>query len=265
MSVLPAQAWQYIAWGLGLIEVIVGLYILALNIWNNANRHVGVWLLFTSVSTIATGFLFSAESTAQMLTAFTIQVMVAPVAQVGLLIITAVLLAPQLMQGRRRWWWVPVYIIAFLPMLLTIVDTQFGTNLWFTPVPEGGVIGIQLAASDFERGWIAVPLRILNSALPTIGIVLALLIALRKDTPAMTRRLAWLLFAGLVIVTGSQFGLEKRTDAQWRQPANQLCLCDFVHLYWIPANGFRATATARSIAASFDLASSGGSHTPDCG
>jgi GAF domain-containing protein/HAMP domain-containing protein len=207
MSVLPIQAWQYIAWGLGLIEVIVGLYILALNIWNNANRHVGVWLLFTSASTIATGLLFSADTTAQMLSAFTIQVMVAPVAQVGLFIITAVLLAPQLMQGRRRWWWVPVYIVAFLPMLLTIVDTQLGTRLWFTPVPEGVVIGIRSAASDFENGTIAVPLRILNSALPSIGIVLALLIALRKDTPAMTRRLAWLLFAGLVIVTGSQFGL----------------------------------------------------------
>jgi len=206
MNLTFNETWQYIAWFLALIEIIVGLYILALNIWNNANRHVGVLLLLIATSTLSTGLMFTTTAIEHIVQLLAIQAMVVPAIQIGLLIVTAILLAPQMMRGRGKWLWAPIYVVAFLPALLTIVDTRFGTQLWFTPT-SAGVIGPQVAVSALERGLVAVPLRILGSGLPVVGILLALYTALRKNTPAMTRQLAWLLCGGLLVGSAIQFGL----------------------------------------------------------
>ncbi|HNT74905.1 MAG TPA: cache domain-containing protein [Anaerolineae bacterium] len=207
MTFTPSEIWQYVAWFLGLIEIVVALYILVLNVWHTANRHVGGWLLLTAASTIASGFLFTADSTEEILTIFVIQVMVTPASQVGWLIVTSVLLAPETRPSRYRWAWAPIYVIAFLPMLLTLLDLRLGSNLWFTPTVAEGVTGIMLTTTDFERGMFAAPLRIVNMVLPMVGLFLALYVALRKSTPSLTRRLAWLLFAGLLFGVIVQFGL----------------------------------------------------------
>lgn len=189
---------QYIAWFLALIEIIVGLYILAINIWNNANRHVGVWLLLVAAGTVASGFVFTSTTIERINSIYTVQAMLTPAVQVGLLIVTAVLLTPQMMQGRWKWLWLAVYAAAFLPMLLTLSDTLLGTELWFSGAPPGLVVGPQLSMTAFERGRFAIPIRALNIGLPIVGTLLAVYTALRKGTPLVTRRTAWLLFVGLL-------------------------------------------------------------------
>jgi hypothetical protein len=123
-----------------------------LNVWHTANRHVGGWLLLTAASTIASGFLFTADSEAELLTIFAVQVMVTPASQVGWLIVTSVLLAPGTRPSRYRWVWWPIYAIAFLPMLLTLLDLRLGSNLWFIPTVPEGVAASMLTTADFERG-----------------------------------------------------------------------------------------------------------------
>jgi len=210
----PNEILQLVAWLVALIEFSAGLYILFLNVWHNANRHVSALLLLTAANTVAIGMLMTATDVAGATTAVIIQAMTTPLIQMGLLVITAVLLTPRIMQGRRRWFWWPVYAVVLLPALLTVVDVQFGTALWFTGIranaivgtPLKGVLGMGLATPDFAGGQIALPLRILSSVMPVVAVVLAFYVALfDKRATSLTRRLAWLLLGTLVVITAVQF------------------------------------------------------------
>ena len=65
MSLLsPNEILQLVAWFVALIEFSAGLYILFLNVWHNANRHVSALLLLTAATTVATGMLITATDVA---------------------------------------------------------------------------------------------------------------------------------------------------------------------------------------------------------
>jgi GAF domain-containing protein/HAMP domain-containing protein len=190
------------------IEFSVGLYILTLNVWHNANRHVGALLILYAINTVSIGLLMTATSIEEATPAVIIQAMTTPACQIGLLIVSAVVLMPHIIQGRRLWAWAPIYLLAFLPAVLTVLDVNLGTGLWFTGLKTEFTFGAAIVTGDFANGRIAVPLRILFPILPLISLTIAIYVAaFRKGTSAATRQLAWLLFVGLLIGTGVQVGL----------------------------------------------------------
>ena len=66
MNLAPSdQILQYVAWGTALVEFILALYVLLLNAWHTANRHVSSLLLIVSLNSLALGLIQGARNVAQ--------------------------------------------------------------------------------------------------------------------------------------------------------------------------------------------------------
>jgi GAF domain-containing protein/HAMP domain-containing protein len=200
---------QIVAWFVALVELSVGLYVLLLNVWHNANRHVGALLLLTAVNTIAIGMLTTTYTVEEATLPLIIQAMTTPAATIGLLLVGVVLLKPGWMSGRRLWLWLPLYGIGLLTAVLTLVDVWFGTQLWYTGPDPRTYAGGTLALGEYAAGRIALPLRAVSSYLvPAAALVFLLFVALfDKKVTSLARWLAWLLFGALVLASVFQFGL----------------------------------------------------------
>jgi len=53
---------QIAAWFVALVEFSTGLYVLLINVWHNANRHVSALLLLIAANTFAVGMLMTAST-----------------------------------------------------------------------------------------------------------------------------------------------------------------------------------------------------------
>lgn len=200
---------QTVAWFVALVEFSVGLYVLLLNVWHNANRHVGALLLLTAVNTIAVGMLMTASTVEEATLPLIIQAMTTPAATIGLLLVAVVLLKPGWMSGRRLRLWLPLYGVGLLAAILTLADVWFRTQLWYTGPDPRTYAGGTLALGEYAAGRIALSLRAVTSYLvPAAALIFLLFVALLdKKVTSLTRRLAWLLFGALVLASVFQFGL----------------------------------------------------------
>jgi len=203
------QTLQLISWFLALIELILALYVLVLNIRHTANRHVSGLLLLFAASNFALGLMLGATNEAQV--ALPIHAATTPAIQPALLLVAVVLLKPQWLRGRwRQIWWV-VYGLAFLPILLTLMDIGLGTRLWYTGPDIETYAGGFVPLAEVTAGSLSQFIRVLNIYVMGIApFIPALYVALRdKEVTPLTRRLAWLLLGAQLVATVLQIGLHR--------------------------------------------------------
>ncbi len=203
------QALQLIAWFLALTEFILALYILLLNVWHTANRHVSVFLLFLAISNFALGLVIGAADASQAAWPTYLLAATSSAIQPGLLLVAVVLLKPRWLRG--RWWraWWPIYGLAFLPLLLTLLDISLGTRLWYTGLDTEAYVGGFVLLSEYAVGSLSLPIRVLNFyAIPLVAVIPLLYIGLRdKEVTPLARQLAWLLLGAQIAIIAIQIGL----------------------------------------------------------
>ena len=207
----PNEILQLVAWLLALTEFIVGLYVLLLNVRHTANRHVSVFLLISALNTLALGQIYGATDIAQATWPTALMAIASPANGPWLLILPIVLLKPDWPRSRWywRWIWRSLYGLAFLPVVLTLVDLALGTRLWYTGLQAQTYTGGFVSLSQYAVGSLSQPIKVLDIyATPVIAIIPLVYIALRDSqvTP-LTRRLARLLLGVQITVLVIQFGL----------------------------------------------------------
>jgi GAF domain-containing protein/HAMP domain-containing protein len=210
VSALPTtnQALQFTAWFLALVTFILALYIFLLNTRHTANRHVATLLLLIAVNFFVVGMMVEGGDAARAV--IPLYAATVPIMQPMLLLVSIVLIKPEWLRGRWQWILRLLYIFCFLPAILTLLDVVFGTRLWYTSMGEsytGGYIPI----SWVTKGDLAPYIWGLNFYTMGVAPLVFLLYAIlfdKKIAPG-TRRVAWLLLAGLVIAIISQFWLWK--------------------------------------------------------
>jgi GAF domain-containing protein len=203
------QVVQLIAWITALFEFIMGLYILLLNIRNNANRHVSFLLILFSINTYAQGQLLTAQHLSQVKRPIFLLAATTPAIQPGLLLIAIILLKPEWFKGRGKGLRWLLYGMVALPIIFTILDNYFQTNIWFTgyqtEIYPGGFINLQL----FTQGSLGPFLRIVFIyAVPMVTIFPLFYVAFfDKSITKLTRRLAFILLLTQVFAVVINFTL----------------------------------------------------------
>jgi len=207
----PDQTMQYIAWFLALIEFILALYILLLNAWHSANRHVSALLLLFAINTFSVGLLGGATSTNEATLPTYLLAATTPALLSTTLLVAVVLLTPDWLRSRwRRIWWLG-YGEAFLPILLILVDAGLGTRLWYTGLDGATYAGGFVTLRVYTVGSLSLLLRVLCLyTAPLVAAVPMLYVALwdRTAKPS-TRRLAWLLLGVQIATATVQLVLSK--------------------------------------------------------
>jgi hypothetical protein len=97
------ESVQIIASFLFVIEFILGAYVLVLNFWHPANRHVSAFLLITAATTIGMGVLASALDLQQASTATILLASIIPVEEPLIFLTVVVLLKPVAKSGIPVW------------------------------------------------------------------------------------------------------------------------------------------------------------------
>ncbi len=207
-SMLTNETLQGLAWFAGLLELVLALYVLLLNARHTANRHVSLLLFIFAVDGLALGALFGATRAEQAVLPTMFLAATSNPAMVGLLLTAVVLLRPQWLQGRWRWLGWLLYILFFLPMVLTAIDAIGHTGLWYSGFEAASYTGGYIAGGSYEAGRVARVVRpfyvYFLSLLPFIP---PLWVILRRETQRTLRQLAWMLLITQVIAVVVQFGL----------------------------------------------------------
>jgi GAF domain-containing protein/HAMP domain-containing protein len=209
MNLFPVETLQLVAWFLAMLQFILALYILFLNVWHTANRHASGLLFLFAINSFALGMLIGAHDVTQAAVPTYFLAATSPSVGPLLLLVAISLLAPDWLRGRWRWIWRLGYILAFLPMLLTLSDVGLDTRFWYTGLDATTYTGGYITGRNYEAGSLAEPIRVLLQYLtPTITLIPLLFFALRgKEIASSGRRLAWLLLGAQVAVLITQLGL----------------------------------------------------------
>ena len=162
------QIIQTSAWIIALIELIMGFYILLLNVRSKSNQHVSILLIVFSINTFTQGLLFSRINFDLLNYVLLSLAVTTPAIQPGLLIVAIVLIKPDWLRSRWKWGWFLVYGLVFLPLILSLSDFYLKTSLWFTSVqPEfydGGFLNLQ----TYTQGILSPYLRIIYIYFTTV-------------------------------------------------------------------------------------------------
>ena len=203
MNTLVTQSvMQLIIWGIGIFELILSLYILALNSRNSANRHSSALFFLFSVNSFALGWLFGAETAVEGNLPAAILAATTPIFGLALLVTSVVLIKPQWIYSRIRWVWYLVYCLLALPLVITIIDLFFQTNIWFTGLLPVNYSGGYVPLSSFTNPLLSV-LRIASlSILPIVAIIPLVYFAFfDKELKSSRRNLARVLLIGQIGAT----------------------------------------------------------------
>ncbi len=235
------QTIQYAAWFLAIVYVVIGLYIVVLNPRHRANRLVSVFLLVSAMISYAFGMMVMANSAAQgRLPAILLAITTYATAPL-LLASTIALLKPDWLEGRRRWWQLPLVFLALLPLVCTLIDLLFGTRLWFAGIDPNRYQGGIISPSEFTGGSLALLFWILSIVCFSLILFLLIYIALfDKKVVAKERRLAgWLLFLHLAAGVMLLYLGENLLPAATVLIANGLLVIGFAYVF------FRQMGSAR--------------------
>jgi GAF domain-containing protein/HAMP domain-containing protein len=198
---------ELFAWLLGLFYLIFSLYILALNAWHRANRHTSALLLSFAVYSFAVALLRGAQDVAQAQPPTLVLATMGPALGPATFIVALSLLKPDWLRGRGgRVWWV-VYAITILPLLLTVSDLVFGTQLWYTGLNPATYEGGYAPRAEFLGGQLS-PLLWLFDLFPLLTLVPLLHIVFRENPEnVLSKLLAWSFIGLHGVAVGAQFGL----------------------------------------------------------
>ena len=186
---------QMFAWSVALIEFILGLYIILLNPWANANRRVGILMIIFAINSYAIGAFTIAELFDQARLPSILIAVTTPMAQPGLLIVTIILLKERWLQSRLKYLWWGLYALFFAPLVLTILDLTTATNLWYSGFNPDTYLGGYLPISTYTQGEISAWFRgLMIYGLSIFVIIPQFYFAFFDRTlPSTTRRLAFIL------------------------------------------------------------------------
>ncbi|MBN1261846.1 MAG: GAF domain-containing protein, partial [Anaerolineae bacterium] len=112
--------------------------------------------------------------------------------------------APQERPARyswRVWVIVPIYVLALLPLVFTIIDVTFGTGLWYTGIAGVEYQGGYLASTIYNAGLLASALKGVNTyflGLVVLGF-LAYISVSARGSQSRGQMLAWMLLAFQII------------------------------------------------------------------
>jgi GAF domain-containing protein/HAMP domain-containing protein len=195
------QTLRLVAWFFAWAELVLALYLLVLNAWHTANRHVSASLFLTATSTFAVSLILGVQDAAQAAWPTYLLAALTPVTQVMILLVTVVLLKPEWLRGRWRPVWWLAYGLCFIPPLLTVLDVRLGTRLWYTGLDVETYAGGFVPQIQYTAGSFATPMRIVYFYLPSLlALALSLyVVLLDKKSPPITHHLARFLLVPLVI------------------------------------------------------------------
>ena len=197
------QSIQFSAWLVALIELVMGLYVLVLNVRHSAHRNTSLFLVAASISTYAIGWMIGAKDSAQALLPAVILAMVYPVIQPLFLVTLLAIVRPEWLHARGRWFWWLIYLFSLVPAAATILDMSRGTQYWFSGITSdysGGFVPI----NQFTSGAYAYPLFVSNFIVIPVLVILFLLYftIIDKRISLNNRRLSWLLLITEVCAMG---------------------------------------------------------------
>ncbi len=220
---LTNEVLQYAAWFLALLELVLALYILLLNAWHTANRHLSGLLFLFAVNNLALGMQIGAADAAQAALPTLLLAATSPMIQTGLFLVALVLLKPGWLfrsvpgseQTRRRPLLWLLYGLLLLPPVLTAIDAIWQTGLWYTGLSEGYEGGF-LAMTGYADGLLlSLPLRVvLIFAVPFLTLApLAYVAFWDKAATRLIRLLARTLLGAQILAIAIQMGLRSLVPA----------------------------------------------------
>ena len=152
------QIVQYSNWLFALLEVIMALYMLVLSARNIANRSASLLLLIMAVNSFAVGAMLQAANVAQATWPSYLIAITSPLSQWSIILTSFVLLNPSWLRERGGWFWKVLLGILLAPILLVVVDVNFGTQLWYTGL-EASYAGGYTALSEYTAGILSPVIR----------------------------------------------------------------------------------------------------------
>jgi GAF domain-containing protein/HAMP domain-containing protein len=238
------QTIQFVAWFVALIEIILGLYILVLNAWHSANRHLAALLLLFSINSYALGNLTAATSVSDAYWPAFFVAVSAPAIPSLLVLNTIILIKPEWRSGNKKLLWGIFYAIALAPIFLAGSDIIIHTKLWFSGLETSTYSGGFAAMPSYTQGALGVYVRFADIYLPylIIGLILIYASFLDKKLFPVPRRLARLLLAALSIALGLQFGM-----IQVIHGAVVLLGLNIIYLFTYSYAGFRQMISERRL------------------
>ncbi len=205
------QTLQLVAWLLAVSELVVGLYILFLNIRHIANLLVSGLLVLFAVNSFAVGQLMVAQDLLDVTWQTYILAATSPILGPGLLATTVVLLKPNWFRKNKVWAWL-FLALAFVPVLLTLVDMLWDTGIWYTGLDAVSYRGGFVMLSEYAAGWLSWPVIIglYMIFLPLLPVFLIGYWLIRdKIITAENRQLAIMLLFALILASVPQFAFPK--------------------------------------------------------
>jgi len=205
------QTIQLIAWLIALIELILGLYVLVLNAWHSANRHVAGLLILFSINSYALGNFTAANSSAEAYWPAFFMAVTTPAIQPLLLLVTIILIKPEWRMGGKKYLWWVFYAIILTPILMGISDVFFQTNLWFSGLDASDYQGGFVIMQAYTQGAMGEYIQFASIYLPSLIIIPVLIFTsfFDKKLFPVPRQLSRLLLVAQLFVTGVQFGLSQ--------------------------------------------------------
>ena len=157
---LTDQTLQSIAFLFAAIELSLSLYVLLLNRWHSTNRHVFTLLLVGAITSFGQGLLIgAADARAAALPSYFLTVTVPAITPLQF-IVAVILLKPQWLPTlsrteksiKWRWVWWLLYVLAAIPLILTLVDLGLNTEFWYTAIDPESYPGGVVRSGEFSRG-----------------------------------------------------------------------------------------------------------------
>jgi GAF domain-containing protein/HAMP domain-containing protein len=190
------QILQVVAWFLALSELVIGLYVLVLNVRHTVNRQLGTLLLVFALNSFAVGQLMVARDVIEATWPTYLLAVTTPIIGPGLLAVTSNLVKRDHLP---RWWrkflW-GMLLLTLLPVVFFFVDISFGTGIWYTGLDEliyaGGFAGLAEYTSGSLSGVIKI-FYIYAMPMATVLMLAYLLYRTRGQASIMRQWTWWLL------------------------------------------------------------------------
>lgn len=192
MTELIAVQWQQIAaWMLALLQLIIGLSILALNAKNQANRYTAFLLLLIAINSYAIGQLGNPVFSNQAIWLHAILAASAPTFQAILVLVIIALIQPIWLRRRLGWFWQTFVVLGLSITVITVFDLVTGTNIWFSLSGTDRVRdGITSTLTNYAGGLYASPIQLtFFVVIPLIQTVLLIYFGLIDRTVLPNNRL----------------------------------------------------------------------------
>ncbi len=198
-----------------ILELILAIYILALDPRAIGNRYLSVILSFVALITLVYGQFFGATSVTEVIwvtyfLTFAIYSMVAL-----WLLVSVILLKPEWLAG--RWHWI-LYGLVLLPFVIILIDLLSSTQLLYTGLEPATYKGGAVAGSEYRTGLLAPTFDIFYMRiLSIVNLAFTVYVSFfAKNVSRNVRNTARALMAAQLVLFIVQFGLSDSLDNRVR-------------------------------------------------